>query len=164
MTSESNKYAVWIDITATIFCVLLFAYSLPSTMEGLVMPITKASIPILPECLTPSKQSIDFYTPIVIIVLCVFIAISQRYLNEKWAERTNIGLTTAIASILLFLFYFNYVSDFKNNIAPRLCLSGTNWQSHLYAGIALITPAMGALFKITDTVNKFKTVYSNNNQ
>ena len=150
MTSESNKYAVWIDITATIFCVLLFAYSLPSTMEGLVMPITKASI--------------DFYTPIVIIVLCVFIAISQRYLNEKWAERTNIGLTTAIASILLFLFYFNYVSDFENNIAPRLCLSGTNWQSHLYAGIASITPAVGALFKITDTVNKFKTVYSNNNQ
>ena len=150
MTSESNKYAVWIDITATIFCVLLFAYSLPSTMEGLVMPIT--------------KQSIDFYTPIVIIVLCVFIAISQRYLNEKWAERTNIGLATAIASILLFLFYFNSVSDFKNNIAPRLCLSGTNWQSHLYAGIALITPAVGALFKITDTVNKFKTVYSNNNQ
>ena len=42
MTSKSNKYAVWIDITATIFCVLLFAYSLPSTMEGLVMPITKA--------------------------------------------------------------------------------------------------------------------------
>ena len=150
MTSESNKYAVWIDITATIFCVLLFAYLLPSTMEGLVMPITKASI--------------DFYTPIVIIVLCVFIAISQRYLNEKWAERTNIGLATAIASILLFLFYFNSVSDFKNNIAPRLCLSGTNWQSHLYAGIALITPAVGALFKITDTVNKFKTVYSNNNQ
>lgn len=150
MTSESNKYAVWIDITATIFCVLLFAYSLPSTMEGLVMPITKASI--------------DFYTPIVIIVLCVFIAISQRYLNEKWAERTNIGLTTAIASILLFLFYFNYFSDFKNNIAPRLCLSGTNWQSHLYAGIASITPAVGALFKITNTVNKFKTVYSNNNQ
>lgn len=150
MTSESNKYAVWIDITATIFCVLLFAYSLPSTMEGLVMPITKASI--------------DFYTPIVIIVLCVFIAISQRYLNEKWAERTNIGLATAIASILLFLFYFNYVSDFENNIAPRLCLSGTNWQSHLYAGIASITPAVGALFKITDTVNKFKTVYSNNNQ
>ena len=150
MTSKSNKYAVWIDITATIFCVLLFAYSLPSTMEGLVMPITKASI--------------DFYTPIVIIVLCVFIAISQRYLNEKWAERTNIGLTTAIASILLFLFYFNYVSDFENNIAPRLCLSGTNWQSHLYAGIASITPAVGALFKITDTVNKFKTVYSNNNQ
>ena len=150
MTSESNKYAVWIDITATIFCVLLFAYSLPSTMEGLVMPITKASI--------------DFYTPIVIIVLCVFIAISQRYLNEKWAERTNIGLATAIASILLFLFYFNYVSDFENNIAPRLCLSGTNWQSHLYAGIASITPAVGALFKITNTVNKFKTVYSNNNQ
>ena len=150
MTSKSNKYAVWIDITATIFCVLLFAYSLPSTMEGLVMPITKASI--------------DFYTPIVIIVLCVFIAISQRYLNEKWAERTNIGLTIAIVSILLFLFYFNYVSDFKNNIAPRLCLSGTNWQSHLYAGIASITPAVGALFKITDTVNKFKTVYSNNNQ
>ena len=150
MTSESNKYAVWIDITATIFCVLLFAYSLPSTMEGLVMPITKASI--------------DFYIPIVIIVLCVFIAISQRYLNEKWAERTNIGLTTAIASILLFLFYFNYFSDFKNNIAPRLCLSGTNWQSHLYAGIASITPAVGALFKITNTVNKFKTVYSNNNQ
>ena len=150
MTSESNKYAVWIDITATIFCVLLFAYSLPSTMEGLVMPITKASI--------------DFYTPIVIIVLCVFIAISQRYLNEKWAERTNIGLATAIASILFFLFYFNYVSDFENNIAPRLCLSGTNWQSHLYAGIASITPAVGALFKITDTVNKFKTVYSNNNQ
>ena len=150
MTSKSNKYAVWIDITATIFCVLLFAYSLPSTMEGLVMPITKASI--------------DFYTPIVIIVLCVFIAISQRYLNEKWAERTNIGLATAIASILLFLFYFNYVSDFENNIAPRLCLSGTNWQSHLYAGIASITPAVGALFKITDTVNKFKTVYSNNNQ
>ncbi len=150
MTSKSNKYAVWIDITATIFCVLLFAYSLPSTMEGLVMPITKASI--------------DFYTPIVIIVLCVFIAISQRYLNEKWAERTNIGLATAIASILLFLFYFNSVSDFKNNIAPRLCLSGTNWQSHLYAGIASITPAVGALFKITDTVNKFKTVYSNNNQ
>lgn len=150
MTSKSNKYAVWIDITATIFCVLLFAYSLPSTMEGLVMPITKASI--------------DFYTPIVIIVLCVFIAISQRYLNEKWAERTNIGLTTAIASILLFLFYFNYFSDFKNNIAPRLCLSGTNWQSHLYAGIASITPAVGAFFKITDTVNKFKTVYSNNNQ
>lgn len=150
MTSKSNKYAVWIDITATIFCVLLFAYSLPSTMEGLVMPITKASI--------------DFYTPIVIIVLCVFIAISQRYLNEKWAERTNIGLTIAIVSILLFLFYFNYVSDFENNIAPRLCLSGTNWQSHLYAGIASITPAVGALFKITDTVNKFKTVYSNNNQ
>ena len=150
MTSESNKYAVWIDITATIFCVLLFSYSLPSTMEGLVMPITKASI--------------DFYTPIVIIVLCVFIAISQRYLNEKWAERTNIGLATAIASILLFLFYFNYVSDFENNIAPRLCLSGTNWQSHLYAGIASITPAVGALFKITNTVNKFKTVYSNNNQ
>lgn len=150
MTSKSNKYAVWIDITATIFCVLLFAYSLPSTMEGLVMPITKASI--------------DFYTPIVIIVLCVFIAISQRYLNEKWAERTNLGLATAIASILLFLFYFNYVSDFENNIAPRLCLSGTNWQSHLYAGIASITPAVGALFKITDTVNKFKTVYSNNNQ
>ena len=150
MTSKSNKYAVWIDITATIFCVLLFAYSLPSTMEGLVMPITKASI--------------DFYTPIVIIVLCVFIAISQRYLNEKWAERTNIGLATAIASILLFLFYFNYVSDFENNIAPRLCLSGTNWQSHLYAGIASITPAVGAFFKIIDTVNKFKTVYSNNNQ
>ena len=150
MTSESNKYAVWIDITATIFCVLLFAYSLPSTMEGLVMPITKASI--------------DFYIPIVIIVLCVFIAISQRYLNEKWAERTNIGLITAIASILLFLFYFNYFSDFKNNIAPRLCLSGTNWQSYLYAGIASITPAVGALFKITNTVNKFKTVYSNNNQ
>lgn len=150
MTSKSNKYAVWIDITATIFCVLLFAYSLPSTMEGLVMPITKASI--------------DFYTPIVIIVLCVFIAISQRYLNEKWAERTNLGLATAIASILLFLFYFNYVSDFENNIAPRLCLSDTNWQSYLYAGIASITPAGGAFFKITDTVNKFKTVYSNNNQ
>ena len=164
MTSKSNKYAVCLDITATIFCVLLFAYSLPSTMEGLVMPITKASIPILPKCLTPSKQSIDFYTPIVIIVLCVFIAISQRYLNEKWAERTNIGLATAIASILLFLFYFNYVSDFENNIAPRLCLSDTNWQSYLYAGIASITPAGGAFFKITDTVNKFKTVYSNNNQ
>ena len=164
MTSKSNKYAVWIDITATIFCVLLFAYSLPSTMEGLVMPITKASIPILPKCLTPSKQSIYFYTTIVISVLCVFIAISQRYLNEKWAERTNIGLATAIASILLFLFYFNYVSDFENNIAPRLCLSDTNWQSYLYAGIASITPAGGAFFKITDTVNKFKTVYSNNNQ